>query len=166
MKKDLEEKIMDGIREAYERATPPASLDYLMSLEEPVNFWAYYISSEDLDNIVNKMCRYQREHKKKVIKFNMYLGATPSSADFYYKIYKDGEDGFVEAKRIKWVDGAIQYDYPKEGRSLSLSPGDTLEPITKLIGGYNPHPNRDDIEFETDYGKYRVEYIIIPKDLG
>lgn len=160
MKKKIEEKIMEGYRECYRHSYPPADFDELLALDEPINFMAYYLPREKLHEIVDNMCKYQREYNRRIISFNMFLGATPTSVDFYFDLYKE-KDGLYSkiatSKRIKWVSDKW-YDHPKIGRKLLLESDASFDTgvITDVKNYDMFNPMVKEIYFSTTEGNFKI----------
>jgi hypothetical protein len=80
----IEETIMKLLREMYQKASPPADINKLIETgeaKEPEFFNRYYLSSEEIHDIVDTWNKKSRlpQWKKKSVLFNIYLGASPCS---------------------------------------------------------------------------------------
>jgi hypothetical protein len=166
MEKD--KKIMfDILRQMYKEADPSADFDSLMEKatinergQKDIHFESYYLSQERQNEIIEEQLKGKRltKIKKQMIKNFIYLGCSPCSVDFYYRLTRT--DGLVKkAKRVRWItfDEQERFNDIQVGRSLLMSPFNhhftwqtTL--VTEVLA---------DGIFKTENSEYKLERIII-----
>ena len=127
MFKKINKIILDVYKDAY--ALCGENFDEILEKDRDFWFLHYYLSHEDLEEVLKKHLKYQREYVKNAVRANVYLGCVPSGVDFYYELTKEDEPSFFKASsRVKWIEfgdiGAYKswYTFPEIGRSLLMSP--------------------------------------------
>ena len=131
----------------------------------------YFLAHEKQEEILESILKKERfpKYKKQIIKNSIWLGASPSSVDFYYKLTRI--DGLTkESKRIKWVEFDENGKFSKEhsspaiGRSLIMSPFSiSYTWMTTLIKGILEE-GRDFVRFKTENSEYYLEKILIKNE--
>jgi len=131
----------------------------------------YFLAQEKQEEILESILRTSRfpKWKKQAIRNSIWLGASPSSVDFYYKLTRT--DGLTkESKRIKWVEFDENGKFSKEhsspaiGRSLIMSPFSisytwmTTE-VTDIL-----EEGRNFVRFKTENSEYYLEKILIKNE--
>lgn len=128
----------------------------------------YFLAHEKQEEILENILKTEKfpKYKKQALRNSIWLGASPSSVDFYYKLTRT--DGLTkESSRIKWIEfdenGRFKEDFasPLVGRSLLMSPFSIsftwqTTPVTEILekGGTF-------IKFLTKNSEYKLEKILI-----
>lgn len=110
----------------YEEVYQECDVDFNEIKEKDRDWWFmhYYVPLEKQQEIVRKNLRWMRGDKiKSMISTSYWLGASPSSKNFYYELER--HDGLMKkSDRVKWIDkdNGESFTLPAIGRSLLMSP--------------------------------------------
>ena len=127
----------------------------------------YFLAHEKQEEIMESILKTERfpKWKKQVIRNSIWLGASPPSVDFYYKLTRT--DGLTkQSSRVKWIEfdenGKFKESFtlPLVGRSLLMSPfnaGFTWQTteVTEIL-----EEGRDFVRFTTKNSEYKLKRII------
>jgi len=163
--KIVEEKFLKIYKEVY--AECKVNFDKLKEKDRQDWFTHYFVPQEKQEEIVKKHLRWIRnEYIRKSIIVNYWLGCSPVSTDFYYKLTRT--DGLAkQSSRVKWIEfdenGKFKESFtlPLVGRSLLMSPfnaGFTWQTteVTEIL-----EEGRDFVRFKTKNSEYELKRILI-----
>ena len=155
----LEQKLLEIYRAVYKEL----GVEFDDILEKDRNWWFfnYCMPQEKQEEILKKHLKWNRN--KAVIRNSFYLGCSPTTKDFSWRLTRLNDGLVKDSKRVKWIefneDGLYKqwFTLPAVGRSLLLSPFSifftwqtTL--VTEII-----KEERDYIEFKTENSHYKLE---------
>lgn len=162
------EKALKIIHNIYREVYAELGLDFDSFTEKNRDGWFnhFYMSTERQDEILKKHLKYQRKPIRDIISLNFWLGCSPCSRDFYYRLTKKNDVDFIkESKRVKWFSlnekGVVEsFVLPSSGRNLIMSPFNAYftwatTPVIEVIE--NKDWNR--IEFKTKNSHYYLDRV-------
>lgn len=153
-------KIVDKkLMSIYEDVYKECGVNFHEIKEKNKDWWfmEYYLPTKKQEEILNKHLRWVRsKYIKNSISTNFWLGCSPTSSDFYWKLTK--KDFKDKSSRIKWVEydkfGKYLSDYPliSVGRHLiMIDSGWETSEVTEII-----KHQRDCIIFKTLNSEYEL----------
>lgn len=128
----------------------------------------YFLAHEKQEEILENILKTEKfpKYKKQAIRNSIWLGASPSSVDFYYKLTRT--DGLTkESSRVKWIEfdenGKFKESFtlPLVGRSLLMSPFNLSYTWMTTLVTEILEESRDFVRFTTKNSEYKLEKIIV-----
>lgn len=170
------EIMLDIYRQMYSEALPSVNFDDLMDKadinelgQKIISFDNYFLAQERQEQIIKEHLKSKRltKLKKQAISNSLWLGCSPSSANFYFILERKSDKLIKKSDSIRWIefneDKTFKewYDTIKVGRSLLMSPLNAFftwqtTPVTEIIS-----QKENIIEFKTENSTYTLTKIIV-----